>query len=171
MNTLNVFPVVCIMLCSNLQAASLPMFSGFTLGITREEVQNKADSLAVLYGSETVKDSNTIIIHADKNSFPDLFSVVSIKCMFNKKKTIQALIITCKAENVFQVETIVNEIEKLIGAADNKGSVIGFSTELEWNKGKNYKCYLFSSEKDRECYFLFATHSFMKEEMGRSGNQ
>jgi hypothetical protein len=158
------------MLCSNLQAASLPMFSGFTLGITREEAQKRADSLAALYGSETVKDSNTILIHANMNSFPDLFSVASIKCMFNKKKTIQALNITCKADNVFQIETIVNEIEKLIGAPDNKESVIGFSTELEWNTGKNYKCYLFSSEKDRECYFLFATPSFMKEEMGRSAH-
>jgi hypothetical protein len=167
----NILLIFCLMLSYNLLAASLPPFSGFTLGITRAEALKKADSLAALYGSLTVKDSNTILIHTDKSPFPDLFAVVSIKCMFNKKKTIQALNITCKAENVFQIEKIVGELVKLVGNPDQKESAIGFATELEWNKGSNYKCYLFSSEKSRECYFLFATPSFMKEEMGRSGSQ
>ncbi|MBL8027318.1 MAG: hypothetical protein JNL74_12940 [Fibrobacteres bacterium] len=146
-----------------------PAFGGIKLEMSKEQVSAVCDSLSKIYGAQILKDSNTVMVHSSEKLLSKEFAIQSIKCMFNKKKSVQALNITCKVSNVFDVEAIVGALESLFGKYDGKRIPLGFSTELEWNGDKSFKAYLFSSESARETYILLATPSFMKEEEIRGG--
>ncbi len=167
-----ILPILFLLLSLQIPyASSKPSMAimGVTINIARDELVRLSDSIVSIFGGEIITDSNTVIIHAGTKPFvADAMAIKSLKCLFNRKKKVQAVNITLQVENIDALIRTVDQIENIFGRATIKPEKIGYSSELEWKNNKKFNAFLFSSVEQSETYFLFATPSFMKEENERS---
>jgi len=168
------FLLLCsLLLAGPLSAASTaPTFAGLSVGMSRVALLDTLRLSPRFQGADVTTDSNTVTIAAPANA-PFLDQKVpfnSIKCLFNRKKDIQALTFIFPARLTDEVIAVYQSLLPLLGEpAERSSDKVGFQLEAEWHRGP-YDASFFSSDVDFESYLLMAYRSFVKEEEAR-GNR
>jgi hypothetical protein len=146
-----------------------PGIGGINVGTKKQEAIDLSKNGPVFKDCESVLDSNALVIATKKGkviSYKDV-NIESIKCMFNKKRSVQALSIVFPAHTVDDLENIYAFAQKILGPAKTTSAKkIGFMFEAEWKVGK-YAATFFASDIDFEAFLLIAFAKFVKEEERR----
>ncbi len=149
-----------------------PGIGGINIGTQKKEVFEIIKKSALFRECEITSDSNSLIISSKNDSFihSEGLKISSIKVMFNKKKSAQALSVVCRSETVDAVEDVYNSATRLLGPAkESSPGRIGFKFEAEWEKN-GFSATLFASDQAFETYLLIAYSVFVKEEELRGTN-
>lgn len=148
---------------------AFPGIDGIRLGTPKQEALNQAQKSPFFKDCEISIDSNALLIHSKPGTRMQLDSLPlsSIKVMFNKKRSVQALSLIFQAQTVDAVEQAYRFAEKWLGAPKERSSEkIGFALEAEWSSGK-YGGTFFASDQAFEAYLLAAFSDFIQEEESR----
>lgn len=147
-------------------ASDSTAFCGLRLGLTRDQILTRVEQEPPLRGVEVVKDSNTLILISPSagNAGCDGNRLVSVKCLFNKKKTVQALSFTFAAATTDAVDAAYRWARIRLGEpVEPAPKTAGFSSEAEWT-ARGTRAFFFASDVDFEAYLLLGTAAFVKEE-------
>lgn len=165
----NSLPILAALLAFALSAAAdlpAPSFAGLSIGMSRTALMDSLSKSPLFKEAEASIDSNALLVFAKGKSslVAGRTSFLSIKCMFNKKKTLQAMSIVFPAKDVDEVTEIFRSAKELLGEPKTVSSKqAGFKLEAEWHFGK-YGATFFASDTDFEAYLLLAFQSFVREE-------
>jgi hypothetical protein len=166
--------MACFLCCAAgaAEKSAVPGIGGISVGMAKGEAFKTAQSAPLFKECENLLDSNALMINAKEGKFiiTDSVKISSIKVMFNKTKSVQALSAVFHTQNVDAVEGVYHYAQRLLGPAKetSKGAV-GFKFEAEWDLGK-YSASFFASDQAFETYLLIAYTSFVKEEELRGTN-
>jgi len=143
-----------------------PGIAGLCVGMSRTALLDTLSKSPAFKAAEIAIDSNAVMVSARGRevlrSGKAAFS--SVKCMFNKKKEIQALSFVFPAQTVDAVQAVYGFATEVLGEPESaSGKKAGFGFEAEWRFSR-YAATFFASDRDFEAYLLIAFGSFVREE-------
>ncbi|MFH0920595.1 MAG: hypothetical protein V1913_09555 [Fibrobacterota bacterium] len=148
----------------------VPGVCGIAIGVTRGTLLETIRKSSLFTDAECTVDTNAVMINSQKKGMLlcDSLKVASIKCLFNKRPTLQGLSVIFPAANVTDLENIVTALNTMLGNPKSASSdKVGFRYEAEW-KDSPYEASFFASDQAFEAYLLLGYSSFVKEEEDRS---
>ena len=148
------------------EKAAAPGIAGLCVGMSRTVLLDTLSKSPAFKAAEIAIDSNAVMVSARGRevlqSGKAAFS--SVKCMFNKKKDVQALSFVFPAQTVDAVQAVYGLATEILGEPESvSGKKAGFGFEAEWRFSK-YAATFFASDRDFEAYLLIAFKSFVREE-------
>lgn len=157
------------------EKAQAPGIGGITLGMERDQALKSARAAELFKGCEIITDSNSnaLNIHTAQDSVMRLnsLSLASLKFLYNKKRTIQALNAVFVTRNADEVEAVYKFVVSMLGKPKTLSSeTIGFKAEAEWNSN-GYSATFFASDAAFETYLLVGYAGFVREEEARGSNE
>jgi|SRR3989339_160796 len=154
------------------QETATPSLCGIFLGQDKAKLVFHLRSAPQFKAAEILIDTNVIMIAPPGKEVMlcDSIGVASIKCMFNRKKDVQAITLIFPAQNVDAVSRVYTLAHARLGEpVSTTSKTMGFKFEAEW-KNKTFGASFFSSDTDFETYLLIGNPAFIKEEEAR-GNR